>query len=705
MLSQYLAPLAQTPDDKKLGWLKDAAREARLFLEQQPGYARLNDDIEVVRRSFPEMLPGQNTPALYGQVRPVVVNRTKAQIDDIVSTLGNLRPLWNYTPNDREYVEEAKILNKCSWAWWHNTYADLSIFEALQWSAVNRTGYIVTSYDPHFHGPYQGDIKLSVGGPSYVLPLWMGRDFNLQKGYAVIVVERMPTVETWQTWPEFKEFLKPDKEQQDAPPRGLPARIIRGAKALFEGDDEGYQGTVPYTTVYHMYIRDMSKNMTRNTIPMGIKGENSYYEVPAFGSDIPTGFVNPSTGQDLTRKAMEEDTLLYPGRRHITFTEKAVLYDGPNRWFHGRAPVVKFTLDPWPWDYLGGSMVDDVRSVHESNNNLRQKIEKSARLRINPPVMFDEDQYEKSFMETKPLDQEGEAFAANFLKGDAIRPIFDPRYYDIPQWILEFMKTNDDLSNEQIGRMDFQALARARQMPSGDTQEQFLRLTGSRTHAKSHHMERAMAELALQVKGLILQWYDAPTRYKLFGFQGITEADFDYDPGTLVPDTVPGVRPGQKVTSKSTIGWYRYQRAKVFQHAFKCQIEPYSLHEISSMTRQLLYMRLYEGGKFPMDSWTLGETLRVPNMGNPPDTTGDTLPERFVTEQTMRAEIAAYIQARAQQIMMQNDPQQQLMGKLQEMAQQFKKPEGRPPSYNEPPKLEEKMNPDGSQRTTLTTSK
>jgi hypothetical protein len=101
MLSQYLAPLAQTPDDKKLGWLKDAAREARLFLEQQPGYARLNDDIEVVRRSFPEMLPGQNTPALYGQIRPVVINRTKAQIDDIVSTLGNLSPLWNYTPNDK----------------------------------------------------------------------------------------------------------------------------------------------------------------------------------------------------------------------------------------------------------------------------------------------------------------------------------------------------------------------------------------------------------------------------------------------------------------------------------------------------------------------------------------------------------------------------------------------------------------------------
>jgi hypothetical protein len=93
-------------------------------------------------------------------------------------------------------------------------------------------------------------------------------------------------------------------------------------------------------------------------------------------------------------------------------------------------------------------------------------------------------------------------------------------------------------------------------------------------------------------------------------------------------------------------------------------------------------------------------------MGNPPDTKSEIL---FLKdspyEQTMRAEMAAYIQARAQQIMMQNDPQQQMMGKLQEMAQQFKKPEGRPPSYNEPPKLEEKMNPDGSQRTTLTTSK
>jgi hypothetical protein len=67
---------------------------------------------------------------------------------------------------------------------------------------------------------------------------------------------------------------------------------------------------------------------------MGIKGQNWYYEVPALVA-IFRRVRNPSTGQDLTRPAEEEDTLLYPGRRHITFTEKVVLYDGPNRWFHG----------------------------------------------------------------------------------------------------------------------------------------------------------------------------------------------------------------------------------------------------------------------------------------------------------------------------------------------------------------------------------
>jgi hypothetical protein len=618
------------------------------------------------------------------------------------------------------------VLNKSSWAWWYNTFADLRIGEALQWSAVNRTGYIFPVWDPNFHGPGIGDIRLNVGGPKACAPLWPKRDNDPQNAYGVFIIEEMPIVEAWATWPTMRDSIKPDNENMSLLRRGLnrvQTLAMKGARALYEGESNVRSpGQIPTVSVYHFYVADKSLNMTNDWLPMGEPHTSWSYKVPPLGASIPTGLVD-GNGNDLLRKATPEDCYLYPGRRLITFTDSVILYDGPSRWFHGRAPVVKITLDPWPWTYLGGSMVDDVKSINQTITRDLEGFSKAGRMRRNPPMMADEDQWEKSFLESGATDKEGAKVMASFDKGDPLRPILPYQHWEVSQWQMQNVKDNEMRSDETLGRADMQALARARQMPSGDTQEQFLRMVGGRTQNKSRYMDFAMGELATQIRGLMFQFYTSHRRFQLFGFDGITKEDFDYDPGTLVPKEAEGV-----FDERCTGYGYRYQRARKFQHAFSTQIEPYSLHEITSMTRQLLQLRLYEGNKFPLDSWTLAKTLNLPNFGRPPeiDNSDDSIYSRWLKEQEIRAKTGAILQAEAQKIMAAADPQAMLMQLLQKLMQQQGgngngaspspdgsgggmaangRPEGRPSTYSDPPKLEERSDGQGGTRTIISTSR
>lgn len=199
-----------------------------------------------------------------------------------------------------------------------------------------------------------------------------------------------------------------------------------------------------------------------------------------------------------------------------------------------------------------------------------------------------------------------------------------------------------------------------------------------------------MRDLGEMMKFLILQYYDSARVMRIVGEDGITPETFDYDPTSLIPSHMPGENPD----AASIFG--KIERARKFAETLTFFITPNSLHAITQMSRQLLYLQLYRA-QFPIDSRTVAEALDVPNYGNKP--AGNTVHERWLTEQEEKLEYASRL-AQLKNSLPGLQPPPSPMGPGGPGGPP--KPEGRPPSGQAAPQLKTK---DSGTRSTITESK
>ena len=76
------------------------------------------------------------------------VPRAKRQIRELVSVLADLRPTASNKTDNRDYYDQADILNKLDrWSWWQ-TFMDRRFRAGFQASALTGTSYISQVYDP-----------------------------------------------------------------------------------------------------------------------------------------------------------------------------------------------------------------------------------------------------------------------------------------------------------------------------------------------------------------------------------------------------------------------------------------------------------------------------------------------------------------------------------------------------------------------------
>jgi hypothetical protein len=224
-------------------------------------------------------------------------------------------------------------------------------------------------------------------------------------------------------------------------------------------------------------------------------------------------------------------------------------------------------------------------------------------------------------------------------------------------------------------------------------------LNGPILEDQSREMERSLQRLGEQVKWLIFEFYNTPRRMQVLGPDGMTEEDFDFEPGLMIPDHMPG----EDLTKPSE--YSLAHRARWHAANFIFHIIPNSSYSVLDSQRQLLQLQLFREG-FPIDPGTVAETLGLPNWGDLGDGTmlekymrWETIKTQFGAElQNQAMSIAAEGQAAAQMQMMQANPAAALESLLTQPDGR-----GRPPSGQEMPKIEQKNDASGP-RTTITES-
>ena len=613
--SQYLIPNFQSTEDRKLGWLKEANEDGDLYLKSQRAWKDIDKAVDIIS--------GEGIPTVSKRMSKIHINMLKRDIRETVATLSNIRPLWGYKTDNNDFMALATILNKLLMSWYLNTFADRSIRQALQYACGTGKGYVSPVWQNDFWVTGRGDIKLKVYGPRSVRPIQIGKDHDIQLAYGCTLTDEVPFARACATYPTQTDLFSPDRTT----PTWMKSGIRRVQKFLSPVLNQFGSGSrkesdasiFPTVDIHKTFTMDLSFNDSGHDVMMGDPGTSWYYKVPSYKSEIPTGVIDKSTNQMTYRKATLEDAMLFPLRRMTLWTNQGILYDGTSHFWHAKVPIIPFEVDDWPWDYLGRSMVSDGQSIQESATRLLRAVDDSANARLDPGLQYDETLLSQSLMERFNPRVGGQRVKVNMQMGDGIKPILSPAFYDVPSWIGQYIEQLWEKMHHVLGTRDIQAIAKAKQVPAGDSLEKLMELAGPIVTDMSRNMEKSMRDLGEMWKGLAMQFYDTKRRVQVLGKDGVTEEDFDYDPGNMIPSHLPDeiVRmknnelPKEFVSRASII-----ERAKTHINSCVFHVTPNSLHQVTQLTRKLLQLQLFKAG-FPIDPWTMAEGMDIDNFGTP----------------------------------------------------------------------------------------
>jgi hypothetical protein len=657
--------------EELFSWSQQMISDARSYLRLQPAYKYITDGMDIINGDF-----------LVTDVKSlsnVKTESTVRNVKEVVAAQTNLRIIPAFKSESEQYREQNTILNKGFMAWQNMTFADRALRKAWQYATVGGTGYIGERYDPNHYYRGKGDIVWDAYGPLDVLPLGLKPDLKLQGAYAVAMRKKMPIHEVWRMFPLQRDNIKANRVSTLG--KGMViAQAVKFASAVLKRFSQGARQPEEASTwdtvdVYYIYIDDDSVNETG--IPMqicgpdGVWGTSWSYTVPFVGQQIPTGKVLQGGVQEF-KTAQRADCLIYPNRRLVIATDTCIVNPAPEhqssyRW-DGRVPAVQFRADDWAWNWLGFPITRYGQSLEKLAIELFRGIGDQMNLSLNPSAFFDRNSTATSLLQTANPRIPGLRTGLDMQLNPAASqwsPMMPYQWYQTNPIIVEMAaKILPAILKEQMGVADVTALARARQTPAGDSTEKLLEAMGPLVKDQSRNMEQGIRELGEMWKSDWFQFATAKRRMQMLGPEGVTEEDFDFEPGTLLPMTEDPANKGKFLEMANgpdgswsydpstpqirmpSLATNQFERARWHKGNFTFSVTPYSLHELNSTSRKLFMLQLMKVN-FPLSWWTLAELFDVKDFGpcmfKDPET-GELRPARNEIEKyTVQLEIQARI--------------------------------------------------------------
>jgi len=594
-------------DSQVHGWIREAIQEGESFVKAQPGYNLIAKSIEAVGQTREDIRPGN--------LSTTSANHYAKVADDLAAYLTDIKPFWEYRTQNKRYEKQSEIFGKRATHWYLQRQIDLRLLEVVKYWLVAGTGF------PHvFWNPEIGDTDVRALDPRDVLPIRPSSNLTLQDAFGAVIREERTVNSLRRRWPQFASQIHPDRDgstssRQDAQSRA--AQIYEAVSPFWDrirGKAAREIPRIPTADHYTVYLRDDSRN------------ENSY--------PVQMGEFDQA-GRPLTNWSyiVQPDEPLYPRGRCITATNTVILHDGPNRYWHGLIPLPKFTLNPWPWSWLGKAPLWDLLPLQKSLNSLLRVVDDHNERVARPGLIADKNSISKSELNSIDTRRAGLRIRHNPTAGKgvvlALEPPLDPTIEKTIQFLINEM---DTLS----GVRDLGHLSRLNQLPSGDTIERLVEAMTPKIRLWSRMMESFVREFAMMLAYNFAQFDTLPIRLHLLGEDGVTPEDFDFDPGSLIPDYVHasdfdnrGVATAEALARGPMP---RFDRAQEFLRQFTFHIAPGSLLSASEIERKLLYLQLARAGL--VDPWTLLEVLGIPNVGNPPSG-ANSITERLQAAQSL----------------------------------------------------------------------
>lgn len=628
-----------------LACLRQRASEGRGSLQKEVAYNGMTKAIKFVEGDTTDI---KNSVRALSNTQS---NRIKKAILEITSALTDVRPIWNYQTFNEQFSEQGEILNKLARGWWKNNLIDRRLQSILTYSCVGGSGYGMLSWNKDLPGG--GDFELIPLDPRDVIPIDPVYSDSIQDWRGVIVRQRLPVSVAQSMFP-----MKAWKIQASAgswfPQReveaGASSTVVSAVMHLFRGTDT-VSSSREGVDVMRIFLKDDCLHTGNEPRLMGDPGSNWAYWVYAIGTIKPDGTT-----------ATVEDARLYPRGRLIICTPDAIIKDIPNPYWHGLFPVVRFTLDPLPWSLLGAALVNDLVPLQASLNESLRGLDDGIAQWVKRGIVADKRTIAEATLQALDSRKPGMRASINPGMGKGFEVLDGPTF---PTWYLEYISFLVGQMDELSGVRGLNQLAQLKAMPSDDAMEKYTDALSPLLRLRARSIELSLGELAEMIKVGFFQYYDAARRMQILGKDGLAMEDFDFDPGSLVPQADPA-----NPTS-------REERAVKHHRNFTFSIAPNSFLNVSHTTQKMLILQLFRANM--LDPWTAWEAFDLPNIGKPP---AETIPERMVEAkrvgilpgptpedlQMQRVMMAAQAQAAVGQMAM-----------MQNMMPQGGTPQGGPP--------------------------
>ncbi len=570
-------PLAGADYERKLqGWAMEALLEGEAVLKREDNYNQMGVAIDFIMGKF------DSDRAWAASGSKVTENRFKKVFIESVSALTDIKPFFEYRTENDMYAKQAEILQKLAHQWWFNRNADLTFSSVMQYGLVGGTGFAHFVYDREWD-----DIRMIPEDPRDVLPIRPSSYDTIQDCYGVIIRRERTVNYLRQMYPVKAGKITAERDSSiNALNNSSRAGKLLTQLGLRSGFMENLtaslanrpakQMRVPVLDEYILYVKDPRMNTSSN--PQWVGEED------------------PAT--DAYGYWAQPGEALYPRGRTINFTRQTILHDGPTMFWHGhihKFPLVKYTIDPVSWSWLGVSPLGDLLPLQEELNKLLRVVSAHHDRVRQPGAIMDKNSVPKAVREKLDTARAGMKLFYNPTLGKPVEIVHEPALdVSVPNTIADLRKTMDELS----GVADVRQLMNLNQIPTSETIERMMESMSLTIRRRSRVLEVAMRETAQILASDFIQFYNAPRRIAILGPRdGVTFEDFDFDPYTMVPVTLGGPD--------------REHRSIEFMRQFKYYVAPGSLLAASSVTKKLLYLQLARAGW--MDIETLFDVLEIPN--------------------------------------------------------------------------------------------
>jgi hypothetical protein len=713
--SQYEIPLFGTPADRLLGWCLEAQGEGEAWLKTQGPTRGWDADLRMLSApdGDPEVAGMSNTG----------YNKGKRVARELVASLANFRHAGEFKVTwDQSLYDQAHTLSNLDRNWWSTTYAHAEMRRGLQFAVGLGTTYLWETWDKHFWSPYRGDIRLQALNAQDVTFVQLPKDHNIQRAYAVIIREELPINLAKAVYGEtnraFAEGLKPDRETPGWLQKGLQKvqQFLSPALRVAGRMQKDNVGSFPTVDIFHMYTLDRSINESPFPVQMGPWRDgkpltNWSYKVPALGDPVPQEKINPETGNPFTLPATPENCRLFPLRRYTIFSRTGVCYDDTAPNWHGDVPLARIRFNDWAWEALGSSLVGETRTMQQGIEALMRMIEDSAAARLDPPMIYDDTRVAQSWAQSFNPRKAGARAGADLNAGDLVKYPVDPGYYNVPPWIPDWIKQQEDRIDYMTGVRDLVAVAKAQQIPGADTLEKLMEMAGPIVQDLVRALEQPLQQLGDWRKAYYYQFYTRQRMLTVTGPEGV-DHDVLYVPEQLIPlQGLTDPETGQWAATESAADRskriagdspeQRNTRLRRSLDDFRYEVTESGINEIHRMSTKLFYIQLMKVG-FPISWWTFAKIAQIPNFGPPPEGTNTEM-ERWVAQKRIEMDLQLDLQEQAQARMgMPPGGEGEIApGGTPGNAPGGGAGPGRPQSFQKPPRLESK---DGGARSTITTA-